>query len=185
MFPTTIWTAIRAAGAKDADALDRFAREYREPVRRYIRSRGFGDAEADDLTQDVFVRILAGGVLAKVDPAKGRFRSLVLSVATHAMQDRRRRKNASPLEADPPARDPDFDREWILHLADRAMARLRDDPYFDALRAHLAGQEVDRNRLWHARRRLISLIRDEIARTCSTVEELEEEAAYLSQFLNP
>ncbi|MFG0316012.1 MAG: sigma factor, partial [Planctomycetota bacterium JB042] len=70
MFPTTIWTTIRdAAGADDA-ARERFARQYREPVARYVRSRGVASHDADDLTQDVFVRLFRSGLLERADRSR-------------------------------------------------------------------------------------------------------------------
>ncbi len=65
MFPTTIWTTIRQAGEQDAGALDDFAERYRRPVLEYVQRRGFRGADGDDICQDVFLRVLKGGVLAK------------------------------------------------------------------------------------------------------------------------
>jgi len=187
VFPTTVWTTIRRAGEHDREALERFAESYREPVLRYIRGRGFGD-EAEDLCQQVFLRVLAGGVLGRADAARGRFRSLVLSVATHVIGDWLRRRREEPVEdLEPSERDPEFDHAWALHLAERALARLREkgSPYHRVLEGHLDGRPQDRNKLWIARRKLTALIRDEIAQTCSSPEAFEDEVAYLSQFLQP
>ncbi len=51
------------------------------------------------------------------------------------------------------------------------------------MKGHLAGESQNRNKLWIARNKLIALIRHEIALTCRSPEEFEEEAAYLSTFL--
>ena len=138
MFQTTIWTTIRQAGAQDHNALDRFADQYRLPVLRFIRYRGFNETDAEDICQDVFVRILAGDVLAKADKARGRFRSLILSVANHTILDRRRKKKDKPVEKIEIAdREPDFDREWVLHMAERGLQKLRDEGsvYYDVFEA--------------------------------------------------
>jgi len=188
VFPTTVWTTIQQAGDRDPAALEGFARGYLAPVRGYIQSRGFGAADADDLTQEVFVRVLGGGLLARADAAKGRFRSLLLAVATHVVQQRwRRRGEETRSDLEVADRDPDFDRAWILHLAERAMVRLREaeSPYYEVLRDHLAGGKPVRNRLWIARRKLRALIRDEIARTCSSPEQLRDEMDYLARYLRP
>ncbi len=188
MFPTTIWTTIRQAGAQDADALREFAGRYRAPVLEFVRRRGFADSDAEDVCQDVFVRVLAGGVLAKADPRRGRFRSLLLAVTMHVMQDRRRRRGEAAVEdLEPPDRQPDFDRAWALYLTERALERLAEQgsPYYDVLRRHLAGEKQDRNRLWIARRKLGALIRREVAFTCATHEDFEEEISYLSAYLRP
>lgn len=188
MFPTTVWTTIQKARDRDPAALEGLARDYLAPVRRYIESRGFAAADAEDLTQEVFVRVLGGGVLARADATQGRFRSLLLAIATHVMQHRwRRRTEETRADLEVADRDPDFDRAWILHLAERAMVRLRevDSPYYEVLRRHLAGDKPGRNKLWIARRKLRALIRDEIARTCSSAEQLAEETGYLAGFLRP
>ena len=187
MFPTTVWTVIQEAGHQDPQALESFASHYRTPVLNYIRGRGLEPGDAEDLCQDVFVRVLKGKVLAKADAAKGRFRGLLLTVVRRVIQDSlRRRRPAVSLDAfDPADRDPDFDREWLLHLTERALHRLHEQksPYYAVLRGHLAGESQNRNKLWIARNKLIALIRHEIALTWRSPEELEEEAAYLSTFL--
>ncbi len=74
-----------------------------------------------------------------------------------------------------------------LTRPEAAMAQLESvqSPYHQVLRDRLAGQKQDRKRLYHARRRLIALIRSEIAMTCSSHREFEEETAYLSPYLRP
>lgn len=190
MFPTTVWTDIVRAGARDRDALEAFARRYREPVLEFIRRRGLTDAEAEDACQDALLRILKGDVLARADAGRGRFRALVLTVVQRTLIDRARRDARSPavpLEQEPASgeRDPDFDRVWVLHLAERALQALREEGsgYHDVLRGHLAGEPQDRQRLWLARKKLIAKIRHEVALTCASHEEFEDEVAYLSRYL--
>lgn len=189
MFPTTVWTTIQKAAGSDESALQRFAERYRSPVLRFVQSRGFSSNDADDVCQDVFARIFAGGVLEKADAGRGRFRGLVLTIATRVIQDRRRKKTETPvknlIEGVTDERDPDFDREWVLHLAERAMGRLRESgsPYYDVLKRHLAGEKQVRNKLWIARKKLSALIRDEVRFTCFDERDFEDEMAYLARFL--
>ncbi len=198
MFPTTVWTTIREAGADDERALERFAESYRAPVLRYLARRGWAASDAEDVCQDVFVRLLAGRVLARADARRGRFRGLLLAIVRGAVADRARRRGESRSGSaafvaessdalDPAASDPDFDREWVLELTERALARLRaeESPYHAVLRGHLAGERQDRNRLWIARRKLLALVRHEVALTCSSADELREELEHLARFLEP
>lgn len=188
VFPTTIWTTIRQAGEDDATALEAFASRYQSPVHAFVRTRGFRGSDADDICQDVFVRVLKGRVLSKADRDRGRFRSLLLSVTMHVIQDRLRKRSEAPFaELEPPDRDPDFDEGWVLHLTTRAMDQLREQgsPYYQILESHLHGQKQDRKKLWIARRKLASLIRSEVAYTCTSPAEVEEELAYLSRYLRP
>jgi RNA polymerase sigma-70 factor (ECF subfamily) len=92
-FPTTRWSRVAAAGdPRDPEA--RAARAelcegYWYPVYAFIRRRGYGPDEALDLTQDYFARLLEKGTIAAADPARGRFRSLLLADCTHFLADRR------------------------------------------------------------------------------------------------
>ena len=190
MFPTTIWTTIHRAGEQDSSALQRVAERYRQPVLEHIRRRGFQGNDAEDVCQDVFLRVLQGGVLAKADRNRGRFRSLMLAVTTHVILDRYRKRRDVPVEdIDAASREQpdDFDRSWALHLTEHAIERLRDDgsPYYDVLAGHLAGQPQNRNKLWIARRKLAAEIRREVAFTCATREDFEEEMAHLAPYLRP
>jgi len=188
MFPTTTWTTIRRAGESDGEALETFASSYREPVLRFLRRRGFAHADAEDLCQEVFVRVLRGRVLARADAERGRFRSLLLAVVTHVVQDHRRRRREPPAgDLDPAVPAAEFDREWVLDLVEKGFERLRkeESPYYGVLRAHLEGVSQDRNRLWIARGKLLARIRHEVALTCSSPGDLEEELAHLSPYLRP
>ncbi len=188
MFPTTVWTTIADAGASDRGALDLFAERYRQPVVEYLRRRGFDGNDVDDLCQDVFLRVLAGGVLAKADRSRGRFRSLLLAVTTHVIQDRFRKRREVPVEdIDPPQDHRDFDQGWAWHLTERALDQLREQgsPYYGVLEAHLAGDRPDRNKLWNARRKLAAFIRREVAFTCATRADFDEELAYRAQYRRP
>ncbi len=190
VFPTTIWTTIHRAGEQDSVALEHVAERYCQPVLEFVRRRGFQGSDAEDICQDVFVRVLQGGVLAKADRDRGRFRSLLLSVTTHVILDRFRKRRDVPVEdLEPPARHKtdDFDHAWALHLTDRAIQRLREEgsPYYDVLEGHLAGQPQDRNKLWIARRKLAAAIRREVAFTCATRDDFDQEMAYLAPYLRP
>lgn len=188
VFPTTIWDVVRAAGGQDPAALAQIAEEYRAPVLAFVRSRGVDVSLAEDLCQDVFVRVLAGGVLSKADAEKGRFRSLLCTVTVRVIQDWSRRHREIPTEdLDVTVVTPSFDRLWVRYLLERALKRLREDSpaSYEILRSHLAGDKPHRNKLWIARRKLISLMRREIALTCGSSQEIEDEIAHLSPYLRP
>ena len=52
---------------------------YWYPLYVFIRRRGYGVHEAQDLTQDFFARLLQKNSLESVDPQKGKFRSFLLA----------------------------------------------------------------------------------------------------------
>ena len=188
VFPTTIWDVVHAAGARDPGALDQLAREYRAPVLTFIKQRGIAADVAEDLCQDVFVRVLSGGVLTKASAERGTFRSLLCIVTVRVVQDWRRRQKEWPTDTiDPAVSPPDFNRGWTLHLTGRALRGLkRDAPRaYAVVRGHLAGIKQDRNKLWIARRKLAALVRREIVLTCRSRDEIEREIASLAPYLRP
>ena len=188
VFPTTVWEDVEAAGSSDPEALERLAQQYRPAILAFIRRRGIGDGAAEDLCQEVFVRLIAGKVLAKADSARGRFRSLLCTVTVRVIQDWSRKRSDVPFaDLDPAALAPDFDRLWVVHMVERAFVRLQETSprSYEVLRGHLTGEEPDRNKLWIARGKLIALIRREIAVTCRSAQEIEEEVLQLSPYLRP
>src|SRR5579864_804895 len=82
-FPTTRWTLVVAAGdpqRKDArSALVSLCENYWYPLYAYLRRRGYAPDQAQDLTQEFFMRVLEGRYLDRADPGKGRVRSCILT----------------------------------------------------------------------------------------------------------
>lgn len=188
MFPTTVWEDVEAAGGSDPEALERLAQQYRAAILAFIRRRGIEGSVAEDLCHEVFVRLISGKVLAKADAGRGRFRSLLCTVTVRVIQDWSRKQTPLPVgDVDPAELAPDFDRVWVLHLVERSLRRLKETGpgAYDVLSSHLAGQEPDRNKLWIARNKLMALIRREIAVTCRSSQEVDEEIVRLTPYLRP
>ena len=172
-FPTTSWTLVAAAGdsrREDCrDALARLCEHYWYPVYAYIRRRGYTEEEAQDLTQDFFVRILEGRYLDRADQHRGKFRSFLLNsckffLADQADRMRARKRGAGailPFEMvsaedrfrfEPAYNEtPEtiFERNWAVSLLDRVVSRLKDEftghgrpGDFDRLKVFLLGQSA-------------------------------------------
>jgi RNA polymerase sigma factor (sigma-70 family) len=170
-FPTTRWSVVVAAGdphPKEArSALVSLCEHYWYPLYAYLRRRGYPSDQAQDLTQEFFVRVLEGRYLDRADPEKGRFRSFILTslkffVADEADRDRARKRGGGmvvPLEFSSgeeryqrePAHDetPEriFERRWALSLLDRVIEKLREEfvhhgrpEHFERLKIFLLGQ---------------------------------------------
>src|SRR6267378_224710 len=81
-FQTTHWSVVLAAGQRDlprrAAALEKLCRAYWYPLYAYVRQRGQGPEDAQDLTQEFLARLLEKNWLADIDPHRGRFRSFLL-----------------------------------------------------------------------------------------------------------
>jgi DNA-directed RNA polymerase specialized sigma24 family protein len=86
-FVTTQWGLVTAASAEGTAetraALEELYRLYCYPVYAFIRRRGHGCQDAQDLTQDFFVHLLEKGTLGRADPQRGRFRSFLLGALDH------------------------------------------------------------------------------------------------------
>src|SRR5690242_20201294 len=84
VFATTNWSIVLASAADDTVesrvALEALCRAYWKPI--YVFTRRFvPSAEAaQDLTQDFFARLLTKNLFAIADPAKGRFRTFLLTL---------------------------------------------------------------------------------------------------------
>jgi len=150
-FPTTSWTLVVAAGDSERqdcrDALTRLCECYWYPVYAYVRRRGYMKDEAQDLTQEFFIRILEGRYLDRADPNRGRFRSFLLNSCKYFVADQADRARAQkrgggailpfevasgeeryrfePLDNETPERI--FERRWALTLLDRAISSLREE----------------------------------------------------------
>jgi len=87
-FPTTQWTVIGEVQPTD-DARSRFliaelVRDYWKPVYCYLRRKSYGNEDAKDLTQGFFQEIVLGReLIRRANPARGRFRTLLLTALDH------------------------------------------------------------------------------------------------------
>src|SRR3989475_9148345 len=82
-FNTTHWSVVLAAGQSSspraADALERLCRTYWYPLYAYVRQKGHGPEDAQDLTQEFFARLLEKNYLGRADRQRGRFRTFLLT----------------------------------------------------------------------------------------------------------
>ena len=86
-FATTHWSVVRNANDSrspdSAAALETLCRTYWPPLYAFILRQGRPPAEAQDLTQEFFARLLANGFLPGAEPGRGRFRSYLLGAFKH------------------------------------------------------------------------------------------------------
>ena len=170
-FPTTRWTLVVAAGdphRKDArSALASLCENYWYPLYAYLRRRGYPADQAQDRTQEFFIRVLEGRYLDRADPEKGRFRAFLLTsmkffLADEADRNRAQKRGGKPVLSlefssgeeryqREPAHDetPEriFERRWALSVLDRVVERLRSEfvqhgrpEHFERLKVFLLGQ---------------------------------------------
>jgi len=170
-FPTTRWSLVVAASASDRkdarSALVSLSENYWYPLYAYLRRRGYSADQAQDLTQEFFVRVLQGRYLDRAHPEKGRFRAFILSCLKFFVADEGDRQRAhkrgggkllrvefssaetryerEPAHNETPERV--FERRWALLILDRVVEKLRIEfvhhgrpELFDKLRPSLLGQ---------------------------------------------
>jgi len=149
-FATTHWSVVLAAGAQDfpeqGEALEKLCRTYWYPLYAYIRRRGCGPEDAQDLTQEFFTRLLKKNYPAQADRNKGKFRSFLLLTLNHFLADefdrattRKRGGGQVFISLDQDAAEgryrqelaadltPEklFERRWAQSLLEQALKRLR------------------------------------------------------------
>lgn len=97
-FATTLWNVVRLAGQRQAAgseaALEQLCRRYWPPIYAFIRHRGHLPAEAQDLTQEFFARLLEKNSIQSADATRGRFRTFLLTAVTRFLINERARARA-------------------------------------------------------------------------------------------
>lgn len=211
-FETTLWSEIGRAKSGDPLALLHFVNRYRPAVLSFLRSRGFSAADAEDLVQEVFLYLVRGNVLAKVDTRKGKFRSLLVSVTKHVILNDRRGRSAlkrgrnarvvpldeAILPAVEPKEEEDFDWFWARELTAAALCALEaaHPRYHEGLKRSLAGEshreiasamgksvaEVN-NYIHRGKGWVRRQVERLVAETCTSNADLGEELKHLKKYL--
>jgi RNA polymerase sigma factor (sigma-70 family) len=171
VFATTRWSVVLTAGRADSDqaaaALETLCQSYWYPLYAFVRRQGRSPADAQDLTQEFFTRLLQSDSLRQAHPDKGRFRSFLLAALKHFLANEWDRVSAlkrgggkppfsldaltaeqryafEPVDGESPEKI--YDRRWALTVLDQVMARLRREyaaegktDLFDDLKDTLTG----------------------------------------------
>jgi RNA polymerase sigma factor (sigma-70 family) len=84
IFATTHWSVVLAAGEADTEpaqrALEALCRAYWYPLYVYVRRKGHGPDDAQDLTQEFFAQLIAKEHLRLANREKGKFRTFLLAM---------------------------------------------------------------------------------------------------------
>ena len=83
--------AEQQSSPQAAAALETLCRTYWYPLYAYVRRRGYGPEDAQDLTQDFFAQLLRKNYPARADRVKGRFRTFLLHTLNQFLMDQRER----------------------------------------------------------------------------------------------
>ena len=180
-FATTHWSMVVSAGGTAARpeasrALATLCENYWFPLYAFVRRAGYSAEDAQDLTQEFFVRLLAKNYLAVADRQRGRFRSFLLGAMKHFLAKEERRQGAQKRGGHRPMISLDFhsgenrysliepvdnltperlyEKRWALTLLDLVLGRLREEfraagklELFDTLKQFLAGGDRKAERM--------------------------------------
>src|SRR5262245_8574370 len=149
-FTTTHWSVVLAArrgtSSEAPAALEQLCQTYWYPLYAYVRRWGYGEPDAEDLTQGFLAHLLAQPFLEGVAREKGKFRSFLLASLQNFLADQKDRATALKrgagqrcisLDGDEAAAryarepidtlSPDklFERRWAMVLLERAQDRLQ------------------------------------------------------------
>ncbi len=133
-------------------ALSQLCRTYWRPIFTFICRRGYSLSDAQDVTQDFFLMVLSGNFLQHADPARGRFRSLLLKTLQNFLIDAHERRRAqkrgghidfvswddwmaeAPSQLSVPAQvleswpaERIYDLRWAATVAEEALRRLAEE----------------------------------------------------------
>ncbi|HUD47047.1 MAG TPA: sigma factor [Candidatus Baltobacteraceae bacterium] len=169
-FGQTHWSVVLSAAGRQnpgdaAESLEKLCSLYWRPLYAFIRRQGETPHDAQDLTQEFFLRLLQKDYLNSVDRGKGRFRSFLLAALKHFLSNERDKARAQkrgggqlpmPLDftgeethlsfeaADKLTPEILYERRWATTLLEQALARLRRDyadqgkePLFEQLKSTL------------------------------------------------
>lgn len=151
-FATTHWSLILSAGdaatPEARAALGALCEIYWYPVYAYVRRRGYSVEDARDLTQAFFARLIEKNDLRGADPARGRFRSFLLTAVRYFLSNQRDWQSALKRGSGQPTlpldvasgeeryiREPSdqldperiFERRWAMEVLESALKRLEAD----------------------------------------------------------
>jgi RNA polymerase sigma-70 factor (ECF subfamily) len=120
----------RVGNRNDIESWREFVALYEPLLVTYIRSKGLQESDARDVVQEVFVKLHRAMPGFELDRSRGRFRTWLWQVSTHAIADwarrHRRREGAEEgwrdrLESQVAAPEPEPDQEWITSYRKRVL----------------------------------------------------------------
>jgi len=233
-FRTTHWSIVLACVSDDEnspqaqEALAKLFQTYWYPLYAYVRRRGYGEHDAEDLIQEFCARLQEKHALAKADPQRGKFRTFLLSSLQNFLANEKARAHAQKrggghemifLDAEDarsryrlePAHEltPEaiFEMRWAHAVLEETLAGLRADfvargkaRLFDGLASFLTFDEPGdsyqqaatqlrlplsaiKTTVHRLRQDYRTKLREEIGRTVSTPDEIENELRYLRKVL--
>lgn len=147
-FPVTRWSLVDlAAGTAGSEALGRLCQAYWYPLYAFARRCGQKPADAEDLTQGFFQKLLEKHWLSDAEQGKGRLRTFLLTAFRRYMANEWRRETAQArgggwIRVDWERADAEqryaksrenvrpedlFERQWALAVMERTLTNLGEE----------------------------------------------------------
>lgn len=133
---STRWSLLRLAHGSHPDttkARQMLVLRYSSAVRRYVGAIVREGDDADELAQDVVLRLMRGD-FAGADPNRGRFRDFLKIAVRNMIHNhwaKSKRRQADPLSSDPLSLDNEREADWLAawqkSVLDQAMQSCRAD----------------------------------------------------------
>jgi len=141
-------TAARPDTTRAGAAMEKLCRTYWYPLYAYVRRRGQAPADAQDLTQAFFARLLERNWVGDAQRERGRFRTFLLTAMSRFLSDewdkvraQKRGGGVAPISlqldtaetryglepADARTPEQSYERRWALTLLDTVLQRLRQE----------------------------------------------------------
>ena len=232
-FTTTHWSIVFACtGEEDIgearEALGKLFQIYWYPLYAYVRRRGYGEHDAEDLVQAFCLHLQEKHALAKADPQRGKFRTFLLTSLQNFLANQEARSRAQkrgggreiifldseeararyrlePVDKLTP--EAIFEMRWAHAILEETLAGLRTDfvergkeRLFDGLASFLSTEEpadsyqqaamrlglplsAIKTTVHRLRQDYRAKLREEIARTVSAPNEIDDELRYLRKVL--
>ncbi len=167
-FPPTAWSLLsRLRDPRDPrvqEYLNRMIETYWRPVYKFVRiAWKRSNEDAKDLTQEFFVHLLEGDLLARADPERGNFRKLLMAALRNFLSNEARADKAEKRgggrtivsldgdagdswASDPVDPQAAFEAQWAREILERSIAllaeRCRPEVYAAFRRFHLEEASV-------------------------------------------
>lgn len=162
-FPQTRWDLVFAS--RDLQSLSRLVELYWKPVYFFVRLQGFDNETAKDIVQEFLTTLLERDAFSKADPARGRFRTFLLTALSNFLKDwskaasrQKRGGGERVFSLDFTRGEEEFAREvtagaspemvmnrtWAHTLLEQALKALKGDPaHLQAFRLYLADRDYN------------------------------------------
>jgi RNA polymerase sigma factor (sigma-70 family) len=113
------------------EALEKLCKIYWRPLYTFIRRNGYAPADAQDLTQEFFSRLLSKDYLRHLRDQRGKFRSFLLTFVKHFLSDERAKASAQKRGGGQAVLSLDDTSAEDQYMAESAAAHLSPDQLFE------------------------------------------------------